>query len=442
MHCEGRCTRGESWSIAPLNGNFIFIGQHSSERLFDVLRPMSFGALLIAIVVALTSGAQAQDRLDGAPARGVVAHLKIIKNKARTIKLRDPFGDATVGSPEIADIVPISDRQLYVVGKKEGTTNILLYDNEKRLIGTVDVDVRLDNANLATKVGSAAGDRGIEVQDVDGKLVLRGNGRDAPTIERAMSTVAGIGNGPPINAMHLRTSQQVMLNVRFVEADRTAARALGIRWQGIVNNRLAGVGGTHALPQAPGSNSQLSAAGLNPGGTGAAGSAVVPGAAAAGTVLDVLNNTVTKASPIATLITQLVNTKSGSLDVVISALEQQGVVRSLAEPNLVALSGESADFLAGGEYPIPVLQGGGGGGTGSFPYITIVYKEYGVRLTFTPTVLSDGVISLKLQPEVSDLDYTNAVVLSGFVIPALIKRRAATTVELRDGQAFAIAGLI
>jgi pilus assembly protein CpaC len=142
-------------------------------------------------------------------------------------------------------------------------------------------------------------------------------------------------------------------------------------------------------------------------------------------------------SPFATIITQIVNSKLGSLDTVLSALEEQRVIRQLAEPNLIAMSGETADFLAGGEYPVPVVSPGNGG----LATVTIIYMEFGVKLSFTPTVLARGVISLKLVPEVSALDPANAVMISGTVIPALTTRRARTTVELRDGQSFAIAGL-
>jgi pilus assembly protein CpaC len=144
-------------------------------------------------------------------------------------------------------------------------------------------------------------------------------------------------------------------------------------------------------------------------------------------------------SPFATILTQIVNSSSGKLDVILSALEEQRVIRQLAEPNLIAMSGETADFLAGGEYPVPVVSAAA---AGTLPTVTIVYKEFGVHLSFTPTVLSRGVISLKLMPEVSALDFTNAVAISGTVVPALTTRRARTTVELRDGQSFAIAGLL
>jgi pilus assembly protein CpaC len=128
----------------------------------------------------------------------------------------------------------------------------------------------------------------------------------------------------------------------------------------------------------------------------------------------------------------------GNVDVLISALEQKGLVRELAEPDLVALSGDTASFLAGGEVPIPVVQPS----SGSTPTITVDYKQFGVQLTFQPTVLANGIINLRLTPSVSELDYANAIQNQGFLIPALKKREARTTIELRDGQTFAIAGLL
>ena len=235
-----------------------------------------------------------------------------------------------------------------------------------------------------------------------------------------------------INALGTKLNQQVIVQVRFVEVNRTAVRAMGIRWQGIVNNRLAGVIGKN------GNGSVLNNAGMVPGQPTQTGGPIVPGAAASGAVLNAVG-VLAKASPTATILAQLINTGTASLDVVVSALEEQGVVRRLAEPNLVALSGEEAMFLAGGEFPVPVAQPGG---AGSVPVITVQWKEYGVRLHFVPTVLNSGIISMRIEPEVSDLDYANAVTVSGITVPAITSRRTRTTVELREGQAFAISGLI
>jgi pilus assembly protein CpaC len=132
-------------------------------------------------------------------------------------------------------------------------------------------------------------------------------------------------------------------------------------------------------------------------------------------------------------------TRGGSLDVTLSALETKGLIRRLAEPDLVALSGDAASFLAGGEFPVPVAQASSGVGV---PIVTVQWKPFGVQLTFEPTVLAGGVINLRLAPSVSELDFANAVQISGFTVPSLTKREARTTIELRDGQSFAIAGLL
>ena len=147
----------------------------------------------------------------------------------------------------------------------------------------------------------------------------------------------------------------------------------------------------------------------------------------------------TTGAPFATILANVLRSGNVSLDVMISALEEKGLVRRLAEPNLIALSGDTARFLAGGEFPVPQVQPGS---AGSIPLITTEFKKFGVQLAFVPTVLSRGVINLRVEPSVSELDFTNAVTISGTQIPALITRDARTTVELRDGQSFAIAGLL
>ncbi|MGH6813432.1 MAG: type II and III secretion system protein family protein, partial [Methylocella sp.] len=227
--------------------------------------------------------------------------------------------------------------------------------------------------------------------------------------------------------------QQVMLKVRFVEANREAARNLGVRWEFFKQNgNLAGVVGTRQgsrlIPANPAFPSSTTFPQIN------------PNTSVSNSVFDVVGGAGAVGSPFATIITQIVNSKFGSLDAVLSALEEQKVIRDLAEPNLVALSGETASFLAGGSYPIPVVSSSGAGGV---PTITIQYQDFGVKLNFTPTVLARGVISLKLNPEVSQIDPAIGVTLpGGGFVPGLDVRRAQTTVELRDGQSFAIAGLL
>jgi pilus assembly protein CpaC len=186
-----------------------------------------------------------------------------------------------------------------------------------------------------------------------------------------------------------------MLEVRFVEASRSAGRDLGINWQAVQQNFQAGGSGV---------------------GVAVGGASLLSGGAPFGTVVGrLLGNGV-------------------QADALLQALEQRGVVRRLAEPNLTALSGDTASFLAGGEFPIPVASNLG--------VVTVEFKKYGVGLAFTPTVLGDGVINLKIEPEVSQIDPTTTITVGSITIPALIVRRANTTVELRDGQSFAIAGLL
>jgi pilus assembly protein CpaC len=343
--------------------------------------------------------------------------VSIVQNKSRNLRVAVPYADVTVASSEIADVVPISDRQLYILGKKIGSTNVMLYDQQKRLIGVLDVDVQLDTSSLGVKVRQGSGGRGIRVGEVNGNVVLTGDAGDGQTADRAMRVAAGLApeGKNVVNALNVSSPQQVMLQVRFVEASRSAVRNLGVRWAAFWRGGKSG-----AVVGLQNPTAKFATTG-NPGGVADA----VAGVGGSG-------------SPFATILTSIINSKSGSLDAVLSALEEQQVVRRLAEPNLIASSGESADFLAGGEFPVPISSTT----TTGIPTITISYKEFGVKLRFTPTVLANRVISLKLEPEVSDLDPTISVSSGGVTVPGIIKRRANTTVEMRDGQSFAIAGML
>jgi pilus assembly protein CpaC len=212
-------------------------------------------------------------------------------------------------------------------------------------------------------------------------------------------TIAKQFGADVINAVKVSAPQQVMLEVRFVEAQRNASRELGVNWQVVQTNLLNGGAGIAATV-----------------GQASSGVGLLSGAAPFGSVVGkMLSNGV-------------------QADQLLQALETRGVVRRLAEPNLVTLSGETASFLAGGEFPIPVSSNLGS--------ISVEFKKYGVGLAFTPTVLGDGMINLRIEPEVSQIDPTTVITIGGITIPSLIVRRANTTVELRDGQSFAIAGLL
>jgi pilus assembly protein CpaC len=359
----------------------------------------------------------------------VVRHLTVTQFKSRTIRLSRPFSSTVIGSPAIVDVLPLSDRALYIQGKKVGTTNVSLFDQDKRVIAVLDIDVVIDAANVSEQIRASTGATGIRVSSVNGQIVLRGNVLNAVIADQAVSIAKSANpNVPIVNAMHISAAQQVMLKVRYLEVTRDAERDLGVNWfvaNGAGNRGLnTGLGtptGSGNLVQTPPT--------LNPPSTPGA----LPLFQAVGTFAGS-----TTSLPFGVAIANLVNNSAGSVDAMITALEQKGAVRELAEPDLVALSGDTASFLAGGEIPVPSVQST----VGATPTISVEYKPFGVQLTFMPTVLANGIINLRLTPSVSQLDFTNGIIISGFTIPALTKREARTTVELRDGQSFAIAGLL
>ena len=370
---------------------------------------------LLGSLVVLSSSHAAQDaQLPRTAGDVAVSRIKLTLNKSQTIKVKSAFANVLVGSSEIADVVPISDRTIYLLGKKIGTTNVSVLDDEKRLVGLIDIEVRPDVQAIASQIHQSTGENGLNVNSQGDRILLSGVAEDAPTLDRAMQVA------PPgtVNLTQVRSPQQVMLKVRFVEVNRNADRELGFRFEGAAKQTLGAIGSFGASSPVSSSPPQ---AGLLSGVLGSAVSAATTGGVPFGTIV------------------QSFTGSSGQLDVVISALESKGLLRRLAEPNLIAISGERAEFLAGGEIPIPIANQSLNGS----PQITVSYKEFGVKLAFTPTVLRNGQIHLELEPEVSDIDPTLSVAVGGGVsVPGLSKRRAKTSVDLRDGQSFAIAGLL
>jgi pilus assembly protein CpaC len=354
-----------------------------------------------------------------------VQRVKVIVNKSRTFRVDTAFSTIVSGSPDIAEVRSLSDHVLYIQGKQTGTTNVILFDNSMKQIGILDVEVAIDTGNLQQNIQSSTGARGIRVSAAEGQVVVSGTAPDAVAAERAMAIATGSvpKGGVVVNAMNVAGPQQVMLEVRFLEVARSAGRQLGVNlYAGNGNLTQVGNSGTAGAPFATRS--------INPTNQG------VPLLATAGGLLS-------GAAPFGNLLTNVLKLNNGtSVDLLVQALEQKGLVRRLAEPNLMALSGEAARFLAGGEFPVPVPSTTGGGGANGFPTVSIEFKKFGVELAFVPTVLSRGVINLRVEPSVSELDFANAVTIQGTIVPALTSRNARTTVELRDGQSFAIAGLL
>ena len=350
----------------------------------------AFGFLaVLAGLPASLSPAYAQDVITISATKNTT--VKVAKGKPQTIKTNAAFYEIVIGDPSVANVNPLTDKSFYVLGNALGTTGIALFDENKQLVGTVDIEVTLDTKALASTIRDAVPDSDVKVSSANGRVVISGSARDAVAAEKVKKIASRYsGDEEVINSVDISSSQQVQLNVRFVEMNRQVGQELGAK---------------------------LSAAYMTPGGGVTFNSApAVTSTGAAG------------------IIGGLLNSGNFSIDLAIKALEDKGVAHRLAEPNLVARSGEKASFLADGEYPIPVATDGG--------KVTVEFKKYGVSLDFTPTVLKDGLISLDIEPEVSAVDTTGSYKIGDIAIPGFIVRRAKTSVDLKSGQSFMIAGLL
>jgi pilus assembly protein CpaC len=364
------------------------MGNH--RFLFAVtLARLAVGALVFAWFAGGVVPANANDVVQLSANRN--ATVKVAKGKPRTVRTSAPFYEIVIGDPDIANVNPLTDRSFYVLGNELGTTGIALFDENKQLVGTLDIEVTLDTDRLATTIREAVPGNNIKVGSANGRVVLSGEASDTQAAQKARDIAERFsGDEEIINSVNITSSQQVQLNVRFVEINRQVGQELG-----------TSINATYAFGN--------SSVGFN---TNPRSSSNAP----AGSVIAGL-------------------TSGGlTIDMALRALEDRGVARRLAEPNLIARSGETASFLAGGEFPIPVAS--------SENTITVEYKKYGVSLEFTPTVLSEGLISLDIMPEVSSVDTSASYQVGNIAIPGFVVRRAHTMVDLKSGQSFMIAGLL
>jgi pilus assembly protein CpaC len=378
---------------------------------------------LTAAVAALACAAPATAQLSNiSVAEGVHAgELAVPVNKSQVIRSDRPYAKALIGNPDIADVLPLSDQSLYVLGKKTGTTSLTLYDRRNMLIAVMDIAVGPDVIGLKRQLSELVPGQGVGARMANDSIVLEGIVPSGPAADRAVQLAESYAPGKDINLLSVGSSQQVMLEVRFSEINRSALNQLG---SGLLvtsdGGKFLGGSGSGAffdpdiLP------------GASPPGV------INPGNIGLGAVADSFG-----------IVSRRFRALGANFSATLDALEQKGAVTTLAEPTLVALSGETASFLAGGEFPIPVAQSSSntdeGGGSAA---ISVEFKQFGVSLAFTPTVLADGVISLVVAPEVSSIDPSASVVINNLRIPGLQTRRAKTTVELRDGESFAMAGLL
>jgi pilus assembly protein CpaC len=368
---------------------------------------------LAAVVALSASEVRAQDQaggprpLVGAPAAPDAAgvrpsvrlhdqaragELLVPLNKSQVIEVDRAFAEISVGNPEIADVTALTQRALYVFGKRLGTTSLTITDSRGAVIAIVDLVVSYDIEGLKAKLFELLPGQAVEVRPAADGLILSGRISNASSLQRALALAERYAPGKITNLMEVTGNQQVMLAVRFAEVSREVVKQLGANTDFLFANGDVAIATDFGdLPS------------IDPLSFGSAAFAMQTGDVA--------------------------------LDLVLDALEQRGVVTTLAEPNLISLSGDTASFLAGGEFPIPVEQDDDGG-------ITVEFKPFGVSLSFTPTVIGDDLVNLELFTEVSDIDPTTSVQFDQLLIPGLTTRRARTTVELRNGQGFAIAGLL
>lgn len=367
----------------------------------------------IALTTALTPPAMAQSYSASSDAGLLAGQLDVPLNKSQVVTVDRPFAKAMVGNQEVADIVPITNRSLYVLGKKMGTTSLTIYDNNNIVISVVDVAVGPDIVSLRRQMAELIPGEQIGARISNDSVVLTGVVSNGPAVDRAVELAKSYAGDKVINMMSIGASQQVMLEVRFSEISRQAGKQIGVSaFTGSDNGTFGSATGNGAglIPDA-----------TNPGGI---------------LRLDSITNSFG-------VFRKAFGAFGLNINAALDALERKGLVKTLAEPTLVALSGETASFLAGGEFPIPVAQGGAGGGGGAGGNaISIEFKPFGVSLAFTPTVLADGVINLQVEPEVSSIDPSASISVGGLTIPGLQTRRANTVLELRDGESFALAGLI
>lgn len=402
-------------------------------------------AIVLGTLLFATTGAQAQLVQETSAAVSQTAELMVPLYKSRVLSSSVPVERVSVGNPDIADLLILRDREIYVLGKDLGTTNVLLWDRGDSLIGSVSVEVTHDLESLKQKLFELLPGEDISVYAAQRSIVLSGSVSSPVVMDAALRVAEGYlaqvstaveaqqfeqeqtgadeVAGEVINLMQVAGAQQVMLEVKVAEIARTELRKLDM--------------GLNALDIGSG---EWTGGAINGGGSVNTGSLpLIPPSSTLGGVVSSLNPnplSITDTGFIASYLSG--NTM---LTMTLDAARQNGLARILAEPTLTTLSGQEAQFLSGGEFPIPVPQGSSNG-------TTIQFKEFGVGLRFVPVVLGSGQISLALSISVSELTETSSVAVSTqdssatFLVPSLTKRSASATVELMDGQTMGIAGLI
>ena len=342
-------------------------------------------ALFVFATLAMLSGTAAAQAIHYDMSTTSVMRINLPVSQAVTVTMSASVAKIVSADSGIADAQPITDRSLYLVGRGFGTTTVNLYSATGQPVGLLAVEVGADTADMQNSIRAALPNSKVKVSAINGRVHLSGSVSDSVAMDKVLAIVAQYGSPAVVNTMTLEGGQQVNLEVRILEARRDAGRELGVAWRGNVGPVEFGVG-------------------------------------------DPLDGPAAGASSFSAFVTNIITSPALSLTAAITALEAKGLVRTLAEPNLTTMSGIGASFLAGGQVPIRTRDADGN--------VTLEFKDFGVRLIFTPQVIGDR-IQIHLTPEVSGI--------GGFTTagdPVFNTRNLDATVELRDGQSFSVAGLL
>ena len=362
-------------------------------------------AALITLALGLTYAAHAQESTydaSFASANKEGIPINVLVGQSRVINFDRSIGRFSISNPEVAEAVMVSPNQVLVNGKAFGQVNFIAWEKSDQKFIVFDVFVRANLSLIDSQIRALFPRDDIRLSQANGSVVLSGTVAEPQSAQQADAVVQAAGF-KTVNMLQspVTNMAQVQLSIRVAEVSRNKLKDFGTSW--VTTGQTGGF--------------------VSGGGPASLGSSDSPG--------DLVTQFASQAVNIF-----LFNRSLGT-GAFIHALKTNGALKALAEPNLIAMNGQQASFLAGGEFPIPVVQGGQNSGA-----VSVQFKEYGVRLTFKPTIIDEDHIRLELEPEVSTIDFANGVRFNGFVVPALRTRRAKTGVELRDGQSFALAGLL
>ncbi len=408
--CAGKTFLGMSLAALVL----LALGSANSLRAQQNPAPASAAA-------ADQQGSQATVAAAGETLHVLVGRSLLITSPTRIKRL-------SIADPNVADAIIISPTQIMVNGKSPGGVSLVLW-NDADQSQPLELLVDLDILGLSQKIHEVFPQEPVKVEAIKDVVVVSGHISSKVVADRILAIVSA-AVPKVVNMMEVPVppaAGEILLEVKFAEVNRTALKQLGANIFSenpkLIGSTTTGQYGPPSLSTIPTSTPSTSSTGSGTGTTTTTSS----------------GSTVAPDFSLSNLLNIFLFNPSVNVGLTISALQQNSLLEMLAEPNLLTETGKEASFLAGGEFPFPVVQGGA---AGSVPTVTIQFREYGVRLTFTPTLTEGNRIHLHVRPEVSSLDFTNAVTLSGFFIPALSTRRVDAEMELADGQSFGIAGLV